>query len=137
MNRADTGALAWALADSAAAWMKPAERAWLCTNIGAGEKDNAIRDLLVFYANTGAELPRELAAPILAWIQGYAGTDCEMRLRHIYDRISLSDNANRQPTEAEADRSPWRLIAKRRLRTAHNGTGTVADAKSKWRSRAG
>jgi hypothetical protein len=64
MNRADEGALAWALADWATAFLNPADRAWLCAKIGAGEQDSAITDLLTFYANTDAELPRELVTSI-------------------------------------------------------------------------
>jgi hypothetical protein len=127
MNRADEEVLAWALTDSATAFLKAADHAWLCAKIGAGEQGSAIRELLVFYANTHAELPSQLAGPILAWIQGYSGTDCEAILRRIYDRISLSDNASRQPPEPEAHRLPRRLVAKRsphaaRTRTAARGS---------------
>jgi hypothetical protein len=87
MNRTDEGDLAWALADAAASLLKPASRTSLCAKIGAGEQASAIRDLLAFYATTQAELPRELAEPVLAWIQGYAGSDSEPTLRRIYDRI--------------------------------------------------
>lgn len=124
MNRVNEGALAWALADSAAACLKPAERGWVYAKIAAGEQDRAIRDLLGFYANTDTVLPCELAAPILAWIQGYSGTNCEAILRRIYDRISFSDNASRQPPKTAADRSPSRLIAKRSARAARARTTT-------------
>ena len=124
MNRADEGALAWALTDSAAAWLRPADRAWLCAKIVAGDQDSAIRDLLVFYANTDAKLPPELAAPILVWIQGYSGSDCEAILRRIYDRICLSDNASRQPPEPEAHRLTRRLIAKPSVHAARTRTAT-------------
>jgi hypothetical protein len=115
MNRADEGVLAWALADSAIAFLNPADRSWLCAKIGAGEQQSAIRGLLTFYANTGAELPCELAAPVRAWIHGYAGSDSEPILRHIYDRIRVSaTNTVSSPLpEAELHRSPGRLIAKR------------------------
>lgn len=111
MNRADQGALAWALADSATVYLKPAARAWLCAKIGAGEHESAIRDLLVFYANADEELPCQLAAPVRAWIHGYAGTDTESVLRHIYERINIS--AATQQSQTEPHHSPHRLIAKR------------------------
>lgn len=122
MNRADEGVLAWALADSAIAFLNPADRAWLCTKIGAGEWESAIRDLLNFYANTDLELPCQLAAPIRAWIHGYAGTDCEPILRHIYDRITVSatNAASSQGPAAELQRSPRWLIAKRSERAVRH-----------------
>ncbi|BCP14140.1 hypothetical protein MINTM021_10490 [Mycobacterium paraintracellulare] len=120
MNRADEGALAWTLADSATVFLKPADRARLCAKIGAGAQGSAIKDLLVFYANSGTELPCELAARVRAWIQGYAGSDSEPILRHIYDQIkvSVTNNASRQRPEVEAHRSPRRRIAKRSAHAA-------------------
>ncbi len=116
MNRADEGVLAWALLESATAILQPAHRATLCTKIGAGYRDNAIRDLLACFANTQAELPFELAAPIRKWIQGYAGSDREPILQNVYGRIRVS--ARKQPAAAGGsrnafDRSPHRLVAKR------------------------
>ena len=117
MNRTDEGALAWALADSATSYLKPAARAWLCTKIGAGEQESAIKDLLVFYANADAELPRQLAGPIREWIHGYAGTDSEPTLRHIYNQITVSTATNQQPPVEHRHR-PRRLIAQRSQRPA-------------------
>jgi hypothetical protein len=94
MNRADEGALAWALANSAAGFLRPGARAWLCAKIGAGEQESAIGDLLTFYANSNAELPCELAAPIRAWIRGYVGSDSEPLLRSLYDQINVSVTTN-------------------------------------------
>jgi hypothetical protein len=68
--------------------MKPDVHVRLCAKIGAGEYDRAIADLLVFYANRRIALPYEFAAPIRAWIRGYAGTDREPVLLRLYDRIS-------------------------------------------------
>ncbi|MGA8548426.1 MAG: hypothetical protein WB785_24665 [Mycobacterium sp.] len=115
MNRADEGALAWALTDSATAFLNPRVRAWLCTKIGAGEQDGAIMDLLTFYANSNADLPCELAVPIRAWIQGYAGSDSEPILRRIYDQIgvSVANKETSQRREGELHHFPNRLIAKR------------------------
>ena len=111
MNRADEGALAWALANSATGLLRPGARAWLCAKIGAGEQGSAIRDLLTFYANNSkAELPCELAAPIRAWIRGYVGSDSEPLLRRLYDRIKVSDTAQVTQTSAFTRR---RLVAKR------------------------
>jgi hypothetical protein len=115
MNRTDEGDLAWALADSAAAVLKPADRTSLCAKILAGEQESAIRYLLSFYAKTDVELPCQLAAPIRAWIHGYAGTDSEAILRYLYDRISVSatNAAIRPRPEADLHRSPRRLLVKR------------------------
>jgi hypothetical protein len=111
MNRADEGALAWALANSATGFLRPGARAWLCAKIGAGEQEGAIRDLLTFYANNSkAELPCELAAPIRAWIRGYVGSDSEPLLRRLYDRIKVSDTTQVAQTSTFTRR---RLVGKR------------------------
>ena len=90
MNREQEWSFVWALADSAAKHMKPDVHVQLCAKIGAGEYDGAIADLLVFYANGRAALPYEFAAPIRAWIRGYAGTDREPVLLRLYDRLRVS-----------------------------------------------
>jgi hypothetical protein len=90
MNRARELSFVWALADWAVEYMRPDARVRLSTKIGAGEQDSAIADLLAFYSNNQVELPYELAAPIRAWIQGYAGTVREPVLLRLYDRIRVS-----------------------------------------------
>lgn len=90
MDRARERSFVWALADSAAQSMRPDTHAWLCAKIGAGEQESAIADLLVFFANTGGELPYELAGPLRVWIRGYAGTEREAVLLRLYDRIRVS-----------------------------------------------
>jgi hypothetical protein len=115
MNRADEGDLAWALADSVNTFLNRADRTRLCTKIGAGEQGSAIREMLSIYANTDAELPCRLAAPVQAWIHGYTGTESEPTLRHIYERINVSaskTSTNQQP-QGELRHPPGRLIAKR------------------------
>jgi hypothetical protein len=94
MNRADEGALAWALSNSVTRFLRPGARAWLCAKIGAGDQDRAIRDLLTFYANSKVELPYELAGPIRAWIRGYVGSDSETLLRRLYDQITVSTTSH-------------------------------------------
>jgi hypothetical protein len=90
MNRADEENLAWALAESASRFLRPDARASLCAKIGAGEQEGAITDLLIFYANSNAELPSELAASIRTWIHGYLGSDSEPILQHLYGTINVS-----------------------------------------------
>jgi hypothetical protein len=125
MNRADEGDLAWALADSATTFLNRVDHARLCTQIGAGEQDSAIRDLLTFYANTYAELPHQLAAPIRAWIDGYAGTDNEPAFRRIYERINVSATISiGQQPPVDLHHPPGRLIAKRSQRSARIRTAT-------------
>lgn len=113
MNRTDEGALAWALVDSVPTFLNPTARAAMCAKIGAGELDSAIRDLLVFYANSQTELPRDLAPRVLAWLQGYKGSNTEQMLRRIYDCIRLSGGkiAIRPQPEMNIERLPQRLIA--------------------------
>src|SRR6267154_1572030 len=112
MNRADEGALAWALANSAARFLRPGARAWLCAKIGAGEQVGAIRDLLTFYASSDAELPCELAAPIRAWIRGYVGSDSEPLLRRLYDQIkvTLTTSDGRRVADIRCEVDARRLV---------------------------
>lgn len=111
MNRARESSFVWALADWAAEYMHPDVRARLCAKIGAGEYDTAITDLLVFYWNEQVELPYELAAPIRAWIRGYAGTEREAVLLRLYDRLVVSSLT--QPTLRESAGNARRLVARR------------------------
>lgn len=124
MNRVEAGTLAWALADSANTFMESADRAAVCAKIGAGEQDSAIRDLLILYADTHAELPFQLAAPIRKWIEGYVGSDSEPTLRYVYGRIrvSVASIIAIQPAQPEADRSPPPLVARRSKYAERIGT---------------
>jgi hypothetical protein len=126
MNRAHDLSFVWALADWAAECMHPDARARLCAKIGAGEYDSAITDLLVFYSNRQVELPYELAAPIRAWIRGYAGTGREAVLLRLHDRLRVS--LMTQPTSRESAVKGRRLVARRYDRsncTASNRKDTV------------
>ena len=49
----------------------------LNAEIGAGELDVAITHLLAFCGRTGTAIPRDLAAPLNAWIFGDMGTPAE------------------------------------------------------------
>lgn len=121
MNRADEGALCWALVDDATAFLKPSVRTRLCAKIVAGEQGSAITDLLAFYANSDAELPWELAVQVQVWIHGFAGSEREPILRRIYDGISVS-NKNYAYSPAEVHRSPRRLTARRSAHAARPKT---------------
>jgi hypothetical protein len=111
MNRAGELSFVWALADWAVEYMRPDARVRLCTKIGAGEQDSAIADLLAFYSNSQVELPYELAAPIRAWIQGYAGTVREPDLMRRYDRIRVAIMTPTTPEESAVKARP--LVARR------------------------
>ena len=128
MNIVEEGDLAWALADSASGYLKAADHARLCAKIGAGEQGSAIRDLLGFYAHTNAQLSRELAAQVQAWITGYKGSDSEPALWRIYDRITVSRYpASRRRNGAETRLQPGRLIA---TRSAHAKRAATASKHS-------
>jgi|HubBroStandDraft_3_1064219.scaffolds.fasta_scaffold70397_3 hypothetical protein len=111
MNRAGELSFVWALADWAVEYMRPDARVQLCTKIGAGEKDSAIADLLAFYSNSQVALPYELAAPLRAWIQGYARTEREPVLLRLYDRIRVSIMTQTTPEESAVKARP--LVARR------------------------
>jgi hypothetical protein len=113
MNRAQEWSFVWALADSAADYLQPNVRVRLCAKIGAGEYERAIADLLVFYADRRAALPYEFAAPIRAWIRGYAGTDREPVLLRLYDRIVVSVMTHRTAQEPALDRNRFEHVGLR------------------------
>jgi hypothetical protein len=127
MNRADEGALAWALEKSATGFLRPGARAWLCAKIGAGEQESAIMDLLAFYANSNAELPCELAAPTRAWIRGYVGTDNELLLRRLYEQITVS--VTTQKTDQVSALKRHRLIAIRPDRVTRIRSTSIPSSK--------
>ena len=122
MNRTQEWSFVWALADSAAEYMEPDAHVRLCAKIGAGEYDGAIADLLVFYANRRAALPYEFAAPIRAWIRGYAGTDREPVLLRLYDRIVVSVMTHTTAQEPALDRNRSQHVG---LRPRVNGDRTA------------
>jgi hypothetical protein len=74
VNRARELSFRWALADSAAEYMRPDARARLCAKIGAGKRKSALADLLALFAHRRRRAA-EQTAPIRAWIQRYAATD--------------------------------------------------------------
>lgn len=93
MNRAEESAFAWALMDSADAFLGEGARTWLCVRIGAGEQERAIRQLLEGFAASGASLPSTLSGALWAWIRGFVGSDDETVLRDIGRRIRLSNSS--------------------------------------------
>lgn len=115
MNRAEESSLAWALADSATAFLRPQARAWLYAKIGAGEQESAIKDLLIGFVRNDAELPAELAALVWAWMRGYLGSDREDGLRALVGRIRV---AERPVPVAES----FEVVRRRRIRLAATRT---------------
>jgi hypothetical protein len=107
MNRADERALAWALADTAGPRLSVEARVRLNMEIGAGELDVAITNLMAFYGRTGTAIPRDLAVALNAWIFGYTGSPAEAHLHQLVNRIPLQS--------ADVQR---RLLAKPALRSA-------------------
>jgi hypothetical protein len=71
VNREQEWSFVWALADSAAEFMKPDVHVRLCAKIGAGEYDGAIADLLVSM-RIGGPLCR--TSSLLRYGRGYEGT---------------------------------------------------------------
>ena len=117
MNRADERALAWALADAAAASLPVEARVQLNIKLGAGELTSAITDLLTFYAGSETPISLELIGALDVWIGGYQGTDVEPVLRRSFDRIPLRRSSNesmpsvlRRPSDPPAG-SPTNSIA--------------------------
>ncbi|BBY82464.1 hypothetical protein MPUL_36220 [Mycolicibacterium pulveris] len=106
MHRADELSLAWALADSAAAFVTADRFALVCVKIGAGELQSAIATLLDHHARFGAELPDHLAQAVQAWLRGYRGTDEEPKLGRLAARIRVAAGSDRPAPRMVARCSP-------------------------------
>ena len=105
MNRADEAALAWALIDSAPRLMPKAARTRLWMEVGAGDTDSAIVEMLTVYAESDEELPPELARTLDCWVRGYQGADAEQMLRGLLDRIDPYRRVRRTYTSTRSARS--------------------------------
>jgi hypothetical protein len=92
MNRAEQASLAWALADAARPILRKDSQAWLHAEIGAGDLETAIADLLLGFVRTNTALPDELTARLGAFIVGYSGSPHGMELQRLVDCISPSTN---------------------------------------------
>jgi hypothetical protein len=75
MNRAEQTSFAWALADVAKPFIRKDARAWLHAEIGAGDLEIAITNLLSGFLRTNRRLPLELDTQLRAWIAGYSGSE--------------------------------------------------------------
>ncbi|MGB3324235.1 MAG: hypothetical protein WBB05_16665 [Mycolicibacterium fortuitum] len=109
MNHGDEQGFAWALAETAEPFLKPAERHWLCVKIGAGDYRGAILELLERLAAADRELPLALAPSLEAWVSGFAGSRYEQRLRSLAVRIRLGPPIPEPIVVAP----PPRLVARR------------------------
>jgi hypothetical protein len=96
MNRADEGALVWALTDSASTFLHEQARTRLCVKIGAAEQEVVIAELLRWYARHDVELSSSLAAEARSWTRGYTGSEYEPVLRSLVDRIRVSYSVGNQ-----------------------------------------
>lgn len=93
MNTAGETSLVWSLMDVAKPIMRPATRTWLCTKIGAGDRDAAIRELLACVAHARAEISTDLAMLARQWLSGYVGSDVEAETRELVDAVAIASVA--------------------------------------------
>ncbi len=106
MNTGDEVSLAWALVDSADAFKRSDFHPWLCTKIGAGDAAGAILDMLTYCAKTDTQLPVELVASVVAWIDGYAATDAASALWRVISQIRASPRPRRGPLTTMTTTTP-------------------------------
>lgn len=80
--------LAWELAAAVESVLSAAERSLVFAKIGAGEMFGAIGDLLVAAQHLGPDLPQDLLRRAGTWLDAYTGSDDEVRLRALLDRLA-------------------------------------------------
>jgi hypothetical protein len=90
MNRAAEYDLAWDLMSFLASVLTGEQRCAVCTEIGAGQPDDAIRGLFVTALQHLKELPADLMTRVTAWLDCYIGSDHEPSLREILTRLTAS-----------------------------------------------
>lgn len=79
--------LAWALAHAESPDLKLADRTRIYAEIGAGDTYSAINRLLTNAVHRGFPLPTDLVWELRRWLNGYAGTRDEARLRRLVDGV--------------------------------------------------
>jgi hypothetical protein len=87
VNRAAEYELAWDLVALATAVLSGEQRNALCTQIGAGQPDDAIRSLVASIGEHLKALPAELHARVTAWLDCYVGSEHEPTLRTIVNGL--------------------------------------------------
>lgn len=80
--------LAWSLAELVSPHLSREDRAQAFARIGAGEVHSAMLGLLEGCQRAGVRVPLEMLMWLRAWVNGYAGTDVEVRFRPHVDRIA-------------------------------------------------
>ena len=87
MNRTAEYELAWDLLAAATAVLSGEQRHTLCTQIGAGQPDDAIRTLLVSLGEHLRAVPTEILTRMISWLDCYVGSEHEPQLRAIVNRV--------------------------------------------------
>jgi hypothetical protein len=87
MNRAAEYELAWELMAAVTAVLSGEQRHSVCTQIGAGQPDDAIRGLLVDVGESIKALPAEMVTRMTSWLDCYVGSEHEPQLRAIVNQL--------------------------------------------------
>jgi hypothetical protein len=87
MNRAAEYELAWDLMAAATVVLSGEQRHTVCTQIGAGQPDDAIRGLLVSISESLKALPVEIVTRMTSWLDCYVGSEHEPQLRAIVNQL--------------------------------------------------
>lgn len=91
MDRAAEVTFAWALLHAARGFLDQTAHSWLCAQLGAGETQVVIRDLLTGFVSSSTALPRAIAPSLWSWLDGFHGSDAEADLRDIAARLRLTE----------------------------------------------
>ncbi|AGB22159.1 hypothetical protein Mycsm_01768 [Mycobacterium sp. JS623] len=88
MNRWQEADLAWDLIDAVSAGSDSAKRVRIIAKIGAGEPHSAIEDLLYAAVLARVSLRANVALRLQSWVDCYAGSPDEPRLRRLVERAT-------------------------------------------------
>jgi hypothetical protein len=80
--------VAWQLADAASPCLVGDERAMIFVQLGCGEDHLAAERILAVVVREGFPLPAALLATLTTWLELYAGTREERRLRALIARVT-------------------------------------------------
>jgi hypothetical protein len=86
--------LAWMLAEATAMRFAQSDRARVYAELGAGETLLAIGHMLAIVVSKQYPLPAQLVTALMAWLDGYVGTEHEAPIRNLlnYVRRYLQDS---------------------------------------------
>jgi hypothetical protein len=123
----DTTALAWELAQLATEHLTFREHTDVYVAIGAGDTYMAIALLLVVLVHNSVGIPESVPPRVTYWLDAYAGSDDEDRLRPLIRQLNVRPSELPPPAAAdpESTGSTATLAVADRYRTGRRPTASA------------